>query len=564
VSVSFGFSSRSVCVLAESKHNEVAAPMGVRRVAVATSMGIRQLVHIDKFLDVDAVVSPGSVSETDHVESVVVWGRKETAAPALDYASEHGLNVLYLEDGWVRSASSNAHNRRTYSMLIDKVGVYYDASTPSELELTLNASAEEFAQLCTPQQLSYASDCRSILVDSDITKYNYCKTAVLPENDRPLVLVIDQTLDDASVRLGGADANRFHQMLLAAIDENPDADIVVRTHPDVVAGRKRGYLTALASELGVSISANGDNPMPWLKRCERCYVATSQIGYEALLCGASVTVFGKPFYAGWGLTDDRQVMQHRTASRTLDELFFAAHVLLARYINPINGDAWELHECLEHVQLQRRYFRKNAKPFYCAGITAWKRGYIRQYLRSPDGSVSFTAPDASVKNPVHATWSFRHFNSESPRSPQGQVQELVRIEDGFLRSAGLGSDFTAPGSLVVDATGLYFDPSQTSDLERLLNEADVTPSDVRRAARLRNRILKAGLSKYNVGHNANNFAKSAVTKCVLVVGQVEDDASIQRGCADIADNAALLRAVREAEPDAYVDLFDHCRRVGLV
>ena len=526
-----------------------------RRICVSTSPGIRQLRFIERFLDVDAVVAPSAVCPTDVVESVCVWGRKDTAAPALAYARENELNVTFLEDGWVRSSSMNAHNRSSYSVVVDKLGVYYDSTEPSEIECSLNACDEDFIQHCSAEELSYARLCREQLVGSDITKYNYCKTAVLPEIDSPIVLVIDQTLDDASVKLGGMHAERFEAMLQAAIDENPDATVIVRTHPDVVSGRRNGYLTEAAKKLNVEISAEGDNPMPWLKRANRVYVGTSQIGYEALLCETPVTVFGRPFYAGWGLTDDRQALPDRINTRSVDELFHVAHIRFARYVNPINGARWTLLECLEHVQLQKKIFQLNAKNFVCKGITPWKRGYIRQYLRSPDGTVSFNGNKNQTEKPAHVTWSFRDFNQGVPETGSESTDvpnSVYRIEDGFLRSAGLGSDFTAPGSLVVDTTGLYFDPASESDLENLLNYADLKPADVHRAVKLRRMVLKAGLSKYNVGNEGKKFAKSADKKSVLVVGQVEDDASILRGCQFVTDNTALLRAVRDAEPDAYV------------
>lgn len=588
--------------------------IATRRVMVATSVGIRKITHIEKFLGVDAVVAPGELGDHESVDAVVVWGRKETAAPALKFASERNLDVVFLEDGWVRSASENAHNRRLYSVLVDDLGVYYDASQPSRIEQLLNVSDAVFAQSFDSDAQSYAAHCRQRLVDSNITKYNYCKRAVLPatlkQGDQQFVLVIDQTLDDASVRLGGMNQKRFNNMLDAAVRENPDSNVIVRTHPDVVAGTRQGYLSKRATELGVTISGCADNPMPWLKQAHRVYVGTSQIGYEALLCNTEVTVYGSPFYAGWGLTDDRQAdcpSQHRrTATRTVDELFHIAHVAMARYVNPVSGDTWQLDECLSHVELQQRYFEKNAKDFYCLGITPWKQGYIRQYLRSPDGTVTFgrklRSESSQSARTVNVTWSFRRFQDQALVNPgdraktgyetngderkiigknthtqkfheplgkppattadkrsdnngsraDGPLGQVIRIEDGFLRSAGLGSDFTAPGSLVVDSTGLYFDPGHTSDLEILLNTADVTPIDVQRAQRLKQRILMAGLSKYNVGQKAKKFANSADTLSVLVVGQVEDDASIKRGCSDIANNTSLLKAVRAAKPNAHV------------
>jgi len=535
----------------ESSAHSEALPS--RQVIVATSSGIQAIKHIARFLGVDAVVAPSALEDSDNVQAVAVWGRKGTSAAALEYANENGLNILYLEDGWIRSASENPHNRLSYSLLIDNRGVYYDASQPSEIEALLNQSDEEFNQYCTDENIAYARKCRQLIVDSNITKYNFCKKTEIPKFEKNIVLVIDQTVDDASVLLGGMNSARFIDMLKAAVDENPNAEVIVRTHPDVVTGRKRGYLTKAAKSLGISINAAGDNPMPWLKRAERIYTGTSQIGYEALLCDTPVTVFGQPFYAGWGLTDDRQPIDRRKAKRDIDQLFHVAHVQQVSYINPITGETWQLHECLEHVQLQKTYFDKNALDFHCVGITRWKRGYIRQFLRSPDGSVTFKSKSlVSYKSDkqVNTTWSFRRLNSED--SSGITPKPVVRIEDGFLRSTGLGSDLIPPGSLVIDHTGLYFDPSSASDLETLLNTKDLTPVEIRRAQKIRQRVLSAGLSKYNVGEKSQKFANTAVTKSVLVVGQVEDDASIQRGCDQIASNAALLQAVREAEPEAYI------------
>ena len=546
---------------ARASHVMPAAP----RVAIATSAALRRLRHIERFLGVDAVLSPSEARRRGEAGDVVLaWGRKASARRAERYARTHRLPVWRLEDGWIRSASADAHSRTTYSLLIDPVGVYYDSASPSGIEAFLNRPDEALRAELDARALERARACRRRLVEADVTKYNYCPAARLPVADgRALVLVVDQTRDDASVRCGGMDEAGFRAMLETARAENPGARLVVRTHPDVVAGRRRGYLEHLAPTLDAELAGAGDDPLPWLRRADRVYVGTSQLGYEALLCERPVTVFGEPFYAGWGLTDDRRAIPRRRHVRTLDELFHAAHVHLARYVSPMSGEPWTLEECLEHVALQRRTFAANARHFLCLGVTPWKRRYVERYLRSPDGSVRFAdrfgrGADRALASAVEASpapapdtllcWGFR-------RSPEGAARAglpLWRIEDGFLRSAGLGSDFTAPGSLVVDTGGLYFDPGVPSDLEALLQTRDCTVEEVRRASRLRRRILASGLSKYNVGHAGQYAPAPADRRKVLVVGQVENDESIRRGCAGVDTNTALLQAVRKARPDAWI------------
>ena len=45
----------------------------------------------------------------------------------------------------------------------------------------------------------------------------------------------------------------------------------------------------------------------------------------------------------------------------------------------------------------------------------------------------------------------------------------IALEDGFLRSLDLGCKGAQPLSLVVDHTGIYYDATEPSDLENLLN-----------------------------------------------------------------------------------------------
>lgn len=552
-----------------NKSHEQAAPAD-RRCAVAFSAGIRNIRHIHCLLDVDAVVSPAAADRfAGTVSSVLVWGRKSNTTEALLYAERHALPVLYLEDGWIRSSAQQAHSRTSYSLLVDSSGVYYDSRTPSALEEFLNLDDDAFDRHCTPAQLDYAARCRADIVANNITKYNYCSTSSFLAGDKPVVLVIDQTRDDASLVYGGMDAERFAMMLQSAQDENPHAEIVVRTHPDVVSGRRKGYLGELAIAQGLRLSVGGDNPLAVLKQAECIYVGTSQLGFEALLCERPVVVFGQPFYAGWGLTDDRQPVQRRTQHRSIDQLLHASHVHLARYCNPVTGVRWQLHDCIEHVKLQRKIFARNAQDFYCVGIAAWKRRYIRQYLRSPDGTVTFSEPPVSghEKRQRVVTWGFRRYSTIAhvtangcgdtdgdgcgSRQPGGQAL-VSRIEDGFLRSTGLGSDFNAPASLVIDFRGLYLDPARPSDLEHLLNHHDCTPADIGRAVRLRKLIGSSRVSKYNVGVTGNVLALPADKQVVLVVGQVEDDQSVRRGCDRVASNSSLLEAVRAARPEAWI------------
>jgi len=516
------------------------------RIGVVTSRGLRRVGNLARFLDLDEVLSPAELARSGHsAHCVLAWGRKPSARRAESLALELGVPLIRVEDGWIRSASPDAHAPSVYSLLVDETGVYYDAGAPSAIERFL-ADDEAVAAACTEEAMRHSAALRRRIVDLEITKYNYCRRAAVPQT--PFVLVIDQTLGDASVDHGAMDRQRFVEMLDAAIRENPSIEVLVRSHPDVVAGRRSGYLMEAAIARGVRVCPGDDNPMTWLKRAERVYVGTSQLGYEALLAERPVSVFGLPFYAGWGLTTDRQAHPRRNAVRSVDELFHAAHERLARYVSPVTGNVWTLSDCIDHVHEQQRMFARNARDHLCIGITRWKQGYLADYLKSPDGSVRFGRPAHRRPTDAMVTWSFRRMPERGP----DESSALIRVEDGFVRSSGLGSDFVAPGSLVFDASGLYFDSSAPSDLEMLLGTHDCTAAELARAARLRELLLEGALTKYNLGTDRLAMPVPDDQRIVLVTGQVEDDESIKRGTAEVSTNTALLQSVRKRCPGDWI------------
>jgi len=544
--------------------------------AFTFSSGIRRIHQVEKFLGVASVSPPADMLRPDtQAACALVWGRKQTSRKTLKWADHHGVPVWYLEDGFVRSSSANPHSRVTYSLIVDDKGVYYDASCPNLLEDFLNQPDDAFNRVFDPELQTYSKHCLDFLVDNNISKYNFCPDISadhwLASEEKAKVLVVDQTYDDASVRYGAMTSQRFVDMLDAAIDENPGAHIIVKSHPDVISGRKKGYLTELAIKRGVTVESSPVNPLSLLKLVDRVYCGTSQLGFEALLVNKPVSLFGLPFYAGWGATDDRCRIPRRTATRTREELFFAAYDWYTRYCNPVTGERWSLKQCLEHIQLQKQYFVANRGEYTFDGITPWKRGYLRQFLKTPYKADSAAGTEGNAAPNRTVTWSYRTLPAASSddakvngTKPNGTkpntANALWRVEDGFLRGAGLGSDYHPPQSLVFDSTGMYFNSRTGCDLEHILNSHDCTPADIQRAQRLITLIISRRLSKYNVGSKNIDpvFAASRKTaRKLLVIGQVESDASLEFGCRDISDNSSLLRAVRQANPDADIVFKPH-------
>jgi len=203
------------------------------------------------------------------------------------------------------------------------------------------------------------------------------------------------------------------------------------------------------------------------------------------------------------------------------------------------------------------YRRAGVQRLVCVGFPLWKQGYIPRFLKAEHTSVVFPRPWSSKQRLFRdgdalVLWGTRPEPSPAVAIALRRGVPIWRMEDGFLRSVGLGSDLEQPLSLVVDTSGIYYDPSTPSDLERMLSEAHFTESDIERAIALRAAIVRHRISKYNVGTRRSVGPASAGRDVVLVIGQVEDDASIQRGTLDIRRNEQLLRAARVHRPHAHL------------
>lgn len=186
-----------------------------------------------------------------------------------------------------------------------------------------------------------------------------------------------------------------------------------------------------------------------------------------------------------------------------------------------------------------------AGPIFAFGFASWKRAPVRRFL-APSPVIFVNRAERVPPGATLAVWGYRPL--------RGRVAEgvrLLRLEDGFLRSVGLGADLVRPLSWVVDGRGIYYDATRPSDLEVALSEVDFPPELLERARALRATIVARGLTKYNLG-GLSWQRPAGARRVILVPGQVESDASLAYGAPGVRTNIGLLRAVRSLNPAAYV------------
>ncbi|MCL7748044.1 capsular polysaccharide biosynthesis protein [Halalkalibacter alkaliphilus] len=278
----------------------------------------------------------------------IIWGFSEDEE-IIQYAKKNNIPVYRMEDGFLRSKGLGAMHTPPFSLCLDKKGMYFDSTQPSELEDILNT----YDFRTDKDLLRQAQDCMKKLNQLGVSKYNHVKkkdiSSIYGAKKRKRILVIGQVEDDASILKGSEKKYTNNDLVRIAAKENPDAEIIYKPHPDVLTGKRKKQSDPKEVR---SIAKVIEEPLSLadaFQTIDHVYTITSLSGFEALIRGIPVTTIGAPFYSGWGLTDDRQFTQRRNRTLTIEELFAGAYILYPRYVDPVTGSELTLEETIEKL-----------------------------------------------------------------------------------------------------------------------------------------------------------------------------------------------------------------------
>jgi capsular polysaccharide export protein len=468
-------------------------------------------------------------------DGVVVWGHSPYAHRGEAAARRHALPLIRIEDAFLRSVHPGRSGDPPLGLMIDPSGVHFDSTKPSALEHILARHPLDDSNL-----MARARDGIARLRVLDLSKYNnHHPEAPLPAPG--YVLVIDQTRGDASIAHAGASAITFREMLVLAQTEHPTARIVIKTHPETRSGHRPGHFTTADATGRISLLADPVSPHRLLEGAIAVYTVSSQMGFEAVLAGHRPVVLGQPFYIGWSLTDDRAPLPRRTRTLSRTQLFAAALILAPTWYDPCRDRLCAFEEAVDQLEAEVRAWREDRRGHVAAGMRLWKRSRLQDFFGRQKPLIFANDPAraatiAAAKNRSLLIWA--------GKAPPDTA--AIRVEDGFLRSRGLGAELIPPLSLVTDDLGIYYDPTRESRLERLI-QAPLPPGAGDRASDLIHRLIAQRVSKYNLPGTLLDLPQG---NRILVPGQVEDDASIRLGSPDITTNFALLNTALSANPGA--------------
>ncbi|EIM1166506.1 capsular polysaccharide biosynthesis protein [Campylobacter coli] len=484
----------------------------------------------------------------------VGWGRKKSGLKAVELAKKHNVKFLLLEDGFLRSLNLGVENSPSFSIVKDEIGIYYDATAPSKLENILNTY--EFSS----EELEQAKKAIELIKKEKLSKYNnnLCLPKELFNANEERVLIITQVANDTSLKFGLADNFSTQDIINEAIKENPNAKIYIKIHPDVLSSKKQSDFNAQDLPSKCVVIKENYNPIELLSHFKKVYTKTSGMGFEALMLKQECVCYGMPFYAGWGLTQDKQMCKRRLKKRSLEEVFCAAYILYSEYFNPYLNQKSDIFDTIHTLAKYKKIEQVNSHTLYFLGFTLWKRWFMKPFFKAKNNKIIFlNSLDELYKANLNSEDKIFIWGKKYDKALLAKDfnNEIFLVEDGFLRSVFLGSDLTRPFSLIIDSKGLYVDPNHPSDLEELLQNHEFDDTLRQRAKKLITTITQNKFSKYNgLKHEKLDFNTNK--KIILIPAQVEDDASMILGGADF-DTLKLLQSVRAANKDAFVVFKPH-------
>jgi capsular polysaccharide export protein len=489
------------------------------------------------------------------VAAIAAWAgspglaRRQTRARAL------GVPFLVLGAGLLRAAPRAEIGAPCLSALALDI-----AGPPSPVDSISPARVLARRGWETPRLLARARAGRQSLIEARLGGawwHAGAGNAPPPGGAHILVMLDEPAVADMD---GAPDEGLRGAMIDAALAENPPQEIVIAAAGLRPGARLQARLAAAAAR-GAAVITEPLDPWAALDSAERVYSAGGEIGFLALLAGRPVRCFAPAFYTGWGVTEDDSAVPQRPFRRCVDEVFAGGCLVATRYLDPFGNMAASFEDTLALLTEWRRIDEPNRRIAACVGMSFWKRRRVAEFVGSSAGTPVFRR---SARGAVAAARGApgappRAIAAWASRIPAGLTEAaardgipLIRVEDGFVRSVGLGADFLPPASLVFDSGGMYYDPRTRSDLETLLRETEFSPTLVERAQRLIAQLVVRGITKYNLASSLPAIEMPTGVRHILVPGQVEDDLSVLHGGGEIRSNLDLLSEVRRANPDAFI------------
>jgi capsular polysaccharide export protein len=282
-------------------------------------------IHISNHTQLQAY-SPNSQ------DAILRWGYSKTDEYLTAYAENNNIPIMTFEDGFLRSVGLGSDLTLPYSLVIDKHGIYYNYHQKSELEVILQDLK------LTEYEITRAKKLQEALKITNISKYNITQSHGEPlhtnNNSKHIILITGQVADDMSIIKGGTTIFDYETLVKKVRAENPDAYIIYKHHPDVVAKNRKGYISNALLLQYVDLTVQHAHIIDLIRISDEIHTLTSLAGFEGLIHGKKVTHYALPFYGGYGFTTDKCGISHSRKQTDFNTFLYATLCIYARYTIP--------------------------------------------------------------------------------------------------------------------------------------------------------------------------------------------------------------------------------------
>lgn len=458
-------------------------------------------------------------------DQILYWKDDPNHKKAERLAEKNGSNLIRLDDGFICSVSGSNQ----------KLSICYDSSkTHCNNDNVIHAL---IPLPLTTNEYERASQAISFKNTHYISKHN--EIPVLHINTmgyqhKRKVLIIDQVIGSESSESDGSNMRTFKSMIIDALADFPDAQIFIALHPN--HQKIPTFATQIETTWLDDIDGNDRilfintpiNVIQLINQVDAAYTISSLTGFDAILLGKNVYVYGRPFYAGYGVTIDKHC--DKRGSCSIQQIFYAAYIRHSTYINPITGTKCDLETVMEIVAANISINPDSQVVIKTPRL--WQRKFLKTFMRRH----SIRSPQFS-KRFYTAQWGYCDRNNFD-----------YFIEEGILRSRGLNSPSAEPHSLVIDCNGPYYDHKSESTLEKLLNERTFSERELERAKQLQTVIINDANTKLSATPQKINNPKK---EYVVVIGQTETSKSINTsGCG--FNNVDAVKIAKQRYPDCHI------------
>jgi capsular polysaccharide export protein len=298
---------------------------------------------------------------------------------------------------------------------------------------------------------------------------------------------------------------------------------------------------------GLPVVPRSCDPWRLLDQATEVYAgADNELALIAALCGKPLRVVGDGRFAPLAEANTRSVSLPACVEHELLRKF--------AYRDPFTEKRLTAADAVRLLASWRELIESNREIAAIYGIARWKRVTVDNLLWDGGGPRRYASPHGARTRSLRAGEKVLAWKARTPEDLSRRLEAkgllVGEIEDGMVRSTGLGANCVPPLSIITDFHGAHFDPARPSGLELILQNGEIGPEMLARAAALRERLVSEGISKY--ARETSRIARSdKATRRVLVAGQVEDDRAVICGGAGCT-NLDLVRRARDLERDAHL------------